>query len=278
MPKSFSLWPPNNTGAIIRMAVVVLAVANLVALYFVFRPVGGSPQDLQEQVAELRVQMRQRQGHGGADAQAGCRRSKPAAMRATSFWSEYFLPRRAAYPEVLAELNKLATEANIRPKESAFATEPIEGSDTLSMMQISANYEGNYGDLIRFINLLDKSENLLIVEGLNATPQQGSKLLNVVSSWTLSSARMATDEREIHGRGRGAEEADRPGSAGGDRGILLLLERLGWAGGQRRRSSPPPARRHPAPSRCARRRCRMCLAAGDCSAGRAAIRWSSGLP
>jgi hypothetical protein len=33
--------------------------------------------------------------------------------------------------------------------------------------------------LIQFVNLLDKSQRLLIIESLNTTPQQGSALLNV---------------------------------------------------------------------------------------------------
>ena len=50
--------------------------------------------------------------------------------------------------------------------------EPVEGSDTLDMLQISANFEGTYPDLVHFMNLLDKSDRLLIIESLNATPQQ----------------------------------------------------------------------------------------------------------
>ena len=48
------------------------------------------------------------------------------------------------------------------------------------MMQISANFEGMYPDLIHFINLLDKSDRLLIIESLNATPQQSGGRLNVM--------------------------------------------------------------------------------------------------
>jgi hypothetical protein len=47
------------------------------------------------------------------------------------------------------------------------------------MMQITANFEGLYPDLIHFINLLDKSDRLLIIESLNATPQQSGGRLNV---------------------------------------------------------------------------------------------------
>jgi hypothetical protein len=51
--------------------------------------------------------------------------------------------------------------------------EPIEGSDDLAMMIITGNYEGTYADLMEFINRLDRSSRLLIIESLNATPQQG---------------------------------------------------------------------------------------------------------
>lgn len=178
MPKSFSIWPPNNPGAIVRLLAAVLLAANLVAVFFILRPIGGSPEELQAQALEKRAQLLQRQG-----ALARTRKlvDKIEAGRAegNEFLDEYFLPRRAAYPEILAELTKLATAANLKQKESANSVEPIEGSDTLSMLTISANFEGGYGELIKFIDLVDKSDSLLIIEGLNATPQQGSKLLNV---------------------------------------------------------------------------------------------------
>jgi hypothetical protein len=179
MPKSFSIWPLSDSGARIRMGVVILAVANLVALYFVLFPLGGSPAELRQRADDLKLSLKQRQG---ALARTKKLVEKIEAGRAEGddFLDEYFLPRRTAYSEVLAELTKSAASANVRPKESSYATEPIEGSDNLSMMQISANFEGTYTDLVRFVNLIDKSDNLLIVEGLNATPQQGSGMLNVV--------------------------------------------------------------------------------------------------
>jgi hypothetical protein len=178
MRKSFSLWPPNEPGAIIRLAVVVLLAANLVAAYFVLRPIGGSPGELRNQAADLRVQLRQRQG-ALERTRAFAAKIEAGRSEADDFMGDYFLPRRAAYSEILDELTKAANDAHLKSKESAFGIEPIEGSDTLSMMQISANYEGSYTDLIHFINLLDKSDNLLIIESLGATPQLGSGVLNV---------------------------------------------------------------------------------------------------
>ena len=94
------------------------------------------------------------------------------------FMSQYFLPRRTAYSSVMADLNELASQTKVTPKEGAYSIEPIEGSDILEMMQISVNYEATYPDLIRFVNLLDKSNRMLMIETLNATPQQSGAKLN----------------------------------------------------------------------------------------------------
>ena len=175
---NLNVWPPNNAGAIIRLLLGVLLAADLVAGYFVLRPPGGSPQELRNQFDDLRTQLRQRRM---LLERTRLLASKIEAGRGQgeNFSQKYFLPRRIAYSTIVAELNDAAAKAKVRPKESSFGTEPVEGSDTLSMMQITANFEAKYPDLIQFVNLVDKSNRFLIIEGLSATPQQGSELLNV---------------------------------------------------------------------------------------------------
>ncbi|MGD0435931.1 MAG: hypothetical protein ABSB86_05670 [Bryobacteraceae bacterium] len=179
MPRNFNIWPPNNPLAILRLVLGVLLAANLVVAYFVIRPIGGSPQQLRQQAADLHTEIRQKQG---ILERTRILASKIETGRGEgdTFMGKYFLPRRAANSILMAELNDLAGQAKITPKESAYAIEPVEGSDTLDMMQISANYEATYQDLIRFINLLDKADRLLVLESLNATPQQSGKKLNVL--------------------------------------------------------------------------------------------------
>lgn len=179
MPRSFNVWPPNNPRAVLRLVLSVLLAANVVVAYFVIRPIGGSPQQLRQQAADLRAEIRQKQGTlDRTRILAG--KIETGRGQGDGFMGKYFLPRRAANSILMSELNDLAGQAKITPRESAFAIEPVEGSDTLDMMQISANYEATYQDLIRFINLLDKADRLLVVESLNATPQQTGKKLNVL--------------------------------------------------------------------------------------------------
>jgi type IV pilus assembly protein PilO len=93
------------------------------------------------------------------------------------FLDEYFLQTRSAYSALISELLAASAQANIQSKEHAYVTEPIEGSDSLSMMTITGNYEGTYADLMHFVNAIDRSQRLVVIESLNAAPQQGSPRL-----------------------------------------------------------------------------------------------------
>ena len=170
--------PVANPRTLIRVGLGVLAAANLIALYFVIRPIGGSAQELAQQALEMHSAIRQQQGvldrtrllSGKIESGRG---------EGDQFMGHYFLPRRTANSTIMSELNDLAGQSKITPRDSAYALEAVDGSDTLDMMQISANLEGLYPDVIRFINLLDKSDRLLIIESLNATPQQTGGKVNV---------------------------------------------------------------------------------------------------
>ncbi len=179
MPKSFNLGAWNNSRTLLRAGLGVLAAANLVALYFVIRPIGGSAEELAQQALDMRSAIRQQQGVlDRTRLLAG--RIQSGRGESDTFMGAYFLPRRTAYSTIIAELNTLAGQAKITPRDSALALDAVDGSDNLDMMQISANFEGLYPDVIRFINLLDKSDRLLIIESLNATPQQSGGRLNVM--------------------------------------------------------------------------------------------------
>jgi len=179
MLKSFNAWPPNNPRAVIRLGLGVLAVANLVALYFVIRPIGGSAQELATQALDMHSAIRQQQGVLDR-TRVLASKIESGRGQGDKFMVSYFLPRRSANSTILAELNDLAGQAKITSRDSAIDLEAVDGSDTLDMMQITANFECLYPDLIHFINLLDKSDRLLIIESLNATPQQSGGRLNVM--------------------------------------------------------------------------------------------------
>ena len=172
------LWPPRDTLEVARLAAIVLLLLNLPALWMVVRPPGGSPADLQNELTDLRAQVRQRRDL--------LTRSRLLAARVEAgrtggqlFVSKYFLDRRTAASEITEELVTDAKEAGITLRDAAYPIEPVEGSDNLSTMTVSANFEGSYADLIHLLDRIDKSSRLLIIDSLQATPQQGSGRLNI---------------------------------------------------------------------------------------------------
>jgi type IV pilus assembly protein PilO len=177
MPRSFSLNLKDPRVAA-RLVVGTLALANVAAALVAFHPWGGSAEDLRREQQDVRRQL--------ADLQARIVRTRAltskvaqARKEGEGFLGQYVNDRRSASSAILDELQRTAKEAGITAKSQTANFEPVEGSDTLSQMTISAAYEGTYANLIKFVNLLDKSKRFLIIENLSATPQQTGATLNV---------------------------------------------------------------------------------------------------
>ncbi len=163
---------------IFRAVLGLLLAANLVAAFLVFRPIGGSAEDLERQLTALRREVQQRQ-MGIQRLRAMAAKIEKGRADGDRFINQHFLARRTAYSTLMAEIGKSAQAAGIKPKEHSFNFEPIEGSDSLAMLIVTANYEGSYADLVQFVNALDRSPRLLIIESLTAAPQQTGGTLNV---------------------------------------------------------------------------------------------------
>jgi len=162
----------------LRIALAILLVANVAAAWMYLRPVGGGPEELRRQVASLRRQVAERR-LALAQMRQLASKVKLAKTEGDQFLTNYFIGRRALSSTIDAELINAAESAGITPRDQAYSIEPIEGSDDLSMLNVTANFEGTYDQLIHLVNRLDRSKLLLIIDSLQATPQQGSGKLSV---------------------------------------------------------------------------------------------------
>lgn len=163
---------------ILRVMVGVLLAANLIAAGILLFPPGGSAEDLEKQLASLQGQAITKR------ALLEKTRQHVAAVElgraeGDQFLSQYFLGRRAASEALLAALGSAEAGSKIKEKGWSATFNPIDGSDTLSMMSITATYEGEYGDLLHFVHEIDKSPSLMMIESLSAAPQAGTRLLSI---------------------------------------------------------------------------------------------------
>jgi hypothetical protein len=175
MRKSFNLRGPQT---IVRGVLGALLVGNLVAAGLVLFPPGGSAEDLERDRITLDSQLR------SARARVDLTRLHASAVEkgraeGDDFLNKYFLTSRTAFSTLLSQLEAAAKPTKLKPRDNAYALTPVEGSDTLNMMSITAAYEGTYQDLMHFVYELDRTPGMLIIESLSAAPQANSDTLTV---------------------------------------------------------------------------------------------------
>lgn len=169
----------KSTQNLLRLGIVVLIAANLLAAAFAFHWFGNPAEETQAEVRNTQRQLAAVQSHL-TTARSLSSKVVQARSAGDQFLTTYMTDRRNTYSTVLAELNRIAVEAGMKSKEKALPPlDPIEGSDNLSIMTVTANYEGAYPQLVKFVNLLDKSQRFIIIESLQAAPQQGANTLNI---------------------------------------------------------------------------------------------------
>jgi hypothetical protein len=161
----------------LRLVAAALLILNAVALYLFLSPPGGSRQDLELESARIRMQIL------AAQTQTARMRSlasnvEAGSSEAAAFTSKYFLPKRAAYVAVFEEIQRMAKASGIQERDAAWSEEPIEGTADLTLLNITANYQGTNADLMKFLNEADHSPMLLILDALTASPQQHNTQIN----------------------------------------------------------------------------------------------------
>jgi Tfp pilus assembly protein PilO len=155
----------------------ILALLNGVALFFYLVPPGGSRRDLAQEQMAVRAQL--------ANTRTRTRRLRTRAAevqvssaQSSGFEAKYFLPKRTAYETVIAEIQRMAKASGLQERDSIYMEEPIEGVSDLSLLNITASYEGTYQNLMEFLHQVDRCPMLLMMENLQAAPQQKGGQIN----------------------------------------------------------------------------------------------------
>lgn len=158
----------------IGIALAVLVLFDLVFYLFAIGPLSESDREraalagqFQRQVAERTAQVEK--------LTATVSKVEKARTEGDKLLGAITMPRRTAFSAIVSELDQAGKQAGIEIKERGYNVEAIEGSDTLSMMTVTVGLEGNYENLVQFLNQLDRSPRFLIVESLGAAPQQSGQ-------------------------------------------------------------------------------------------------------
>jgi Tfp pilus assembly protein PilO len=162
----------------IQVALGVVLLFDLLLLYAIWRAGGPGPKAMREQHKQLELQDKLL----GADVRraAAIRDRLPAvAGDCDRFFEQQFLPARGGYSAVVADLNTISEKSGLRTASVNFKQRELEKRG-LTEVGITTVVEGDYSNLVRFINGIERSENFYLLDSLTlASSAGGSIKLNV---------------------------------------------------------------------------------------------------
>src|SRR5258708_17106089 len=125
MPRSFDLRVRLKDRRVqVRVALGALLGANLVAAVFAFHPWGGSAEDLTREMRDnqrtlaLQIKVLERTRNLVAKVEQ-------AKGEGDKFLDQYILERRTTFSTLLGEVEKMAVQAGMAPKELSCVLDPV---------------------------------------------------------------------------------------------------------------------------------------------------------
>ena len=186
MPRSFKIALPSgsqwasslrDSRILIRIGLGLLLVANLVAAGYAFNLFTPSPEILNRRLLTAQSQLQSERSRLVRSRALSGNIGK-GKTESDTFLATYFTSRRRTFSTILQEIRDTATAAGMKTQESTFQLDPIKGTDDLSMMTLSINFEGNFVQLVKFVNLIDRSPRFIIIESMQAAPQPKGDVVN----------------------------------------------------------------------------------------------------
>jgi hypothetical protein len=161
---------------IARLVLGILVAVNVALAWMVMNPPGGSAEALETDMVQLQGQIKQTKTRAD-EVKNHAEAVTKGRAQADEFLNRYFVEKRALPTTLIKEMNQIVQRAGIKDRGNTVSPDLIDGSDTLGMVTITWNFEGTYRNLLSLVREIDRSNSLLIIDSLNATPQAGSNLL-----------------------------------------------------------------------------------------------------
>ena len=164
-----------NSRRKLKIAIGVMLAADVVAVADLFSPLVGSTDSRQLQLNQLRVELhkktREVEPLRGMD-----KKIVLAKDQISGFYKDRFAAKDS---DLLKELGRLAAENGVRMQQAKYKEEDAESSGVIPV-EIEGGFSGDYLQLVRFINTLERSKLFFTVDGVDlAGENTGSVKLQI---------------------------------------------------------------------------------------------------
>ena len=151
---------------------------DVVFYWSAFRPLEVREQEAVTTITTLEERLSQRR-KTVAQLRSVVERAATARSTGDKLIDKITTGRQVAFSTLVSELDDAANKAGIEGRDRTYDIEPIEGAEELRIVRINTNFRGRYENVVRFLNLIDRSEKFLIIESLGASPLSTSENLQV---------------------------------------------------------------------------------------------------
>ena len=146
----------------LQIAIAAMVAADLIAVAVLFSPLVGSAESrrisMNELSAELQQKTREVEPLKGID-----KKIVLAKGQIGQFYQDRFATRDS---ELAAEVGKLASENGVRILQAKYKQEERTGVGIVPT-EIEGNFSGDYLQLVRFINALERSKQFFTVDSIS---------------------------------------------------------------------------------------------------------------
>jgi len=161
----------RQTAKKVKIALAALALADLVAIGVYFSPLVGSPQSRREQLTGLWATLQQRTRE--VEPLRGLDKKIPVARKQIE---DFYKDRLSAQESVVSEqIGKLAQQSGVRignVKYAAKESSPLG----IQRVEISGDFSGDYLQLVRFINSLERDQIFFLINSVGLGGEQGGQV------------------------------------------------------------------------------------------------------
>jgi len=152
----------GRTRRKLTVAIAAMVVADVVAAGVLFSPLVGSAESRRAEIRELSSELL-RKTHEVQPLEGMPKKVVLAKNQISEFYGDRFAAKDS---ELATELGKLAAENGIHIQQARY-TEEDEESSGIVPVAIQGSFSGDYLQLVRFINTLERSKMFFTVDSVD---------------------------------------------------------------------------------------------------------------
>ncbi len=150
---------------ILQVSLVVLALLDGLFFALLLKPAGERARAQREDFEKLRQEVGTRRGNlDGLRSTAG--NLGDARKEAMDFYQQKFLPKPTGFSIVMEEVDKLAQANKVLKGGVGYSLVEVRNRPDLNQVDITTVLEGEYGDIVRFVNGVERSGLFLLIDSI----------------------------------------------------------------------------------------------------------------